>query len=759
MSLLQAGDAVTIKVVYNKTVYEDDNFRILSTVAVYDESLFPYPSNDKRVEVLVKGLFPSPDYAQQELEIVGEWRYDQKHRKYAIAVEYAIPLLPTTETGVYRFSKAIPGIGETTAKRIAAKFKNGFLQPDGKCPDVDRLMSAVKGLRECKASALYMSIRRVNISGELTRVLKNCVPGQTVRNVANRYGTTALEVVTSDPYRLFMDRVVQFQTADEIATNMGFSPTSSKRIRAGIIGQVRQRKERRASIIAEKEIVLNGALQLLNLPEQIITDEFNAMLKERVLVSAGKYCYTWEDFETERGLALKVTEYVKGSAKIPESDAKNYLDKFQEWKSQNAGIQLAERQEQAVKVVAENYLSVLTGGPGTGKTTVLKAIMETYRQAFPNKPITLMAPTGLASKRMSEACGVPARTIHKTLGLVPAPCESGFDDSDGLSIDGGLVIVDEFSMVGIHLANFLFKAVLLKPDTRVVLVGDVDQLPPVSPGAVLDGLISCGQIAVTRLNRNFRQEAGSAIVDAAYTINAGNCDLSFGGNFRMRVIENENDIEAETLQILETVKKAFDWSCKTYGEAQTYVLTPKRKAKPKKDGKDCVDTMLSANYLNPILRDIANPPSADKQFVKTGSRILREGDRVINLKNTPEVLNGEVGYIEKIEKSDVVLVTVDYDGVKVEYSPDRLKELDLAYAVTVHKVQGCEYASVIYPTSLTHGAMMQRNLLYTAVTRAKKSVVILGSKSSLAKTIKTVRGKVKQDLLSARIQVYCTKNS
>lgn len=759
MALLQAGDMVTLTVVYAKTVFEDENFRILNTVAAYDENKFPYPSNDKRVEVMVKGLFPQPDYPQQTLEVTGEWRYDQRHKQYTIAVEYAIPLLPTTETGVYRFTKAIPGLGEVTAKRIAQKFKHGFVLPNGSCPDADWLMAAVKGLRESKANALYQQLRRINTTGELTRLLKNCVSGQTIRNIANRYGTTALDIVNTNPYRLFVDRVVQFSSADEIAMATGIAVDDSRRIRAGILSQIRARKERRAAIIAEKDFVIGNSIQLLHLPEEIIVNEFNAMMQERVLVSAGKYCYTKDDFDTERNLALKVTEYVRAAKNIPTSDAKLFADKFEEWKNENPNIQLAERQQIAVQVVANNYLSVLTGGPGTGKTTVLKAIIETYRRANPDKNITLMAPTGLAAKRMAEACGMPARTIHKTLNLIPTPCEAGFDDSDGLSIDGGLVIVDEFSMVGIHLANFLFKAILLKPDTRLVLVGDVDQLPPVSPGAVLDGLISCGQITVTRLNRNFRQEAGSAIVDAACAINDGNTNLKFGGNFRMRVIENAENIDEETQNILETVKKAFKWSCDTFGEAQTYVLTPKRKAKPKKDGQDCIETLLSANHLNPLLRDIVNPPAADKNYFKTGARTFREGDRVINLKNTVEVLNGEIGYIDKIDKTDVVMVTVNYDGVLVEYSPDRLKELDLAYAVTVHKVQGCEYASVIYPTSSTHGSMMQRNLLYTAVTRAKKSVVIIGSKSSLEKTIQTVKSKVKQDLLSARIQVYCHKNA
>ena len=197
------------------------------------------------------------------------------------------------------------------------------------------------------------------------------------------------------------------------------------------------------------------------------------------------------------------------------------------------------------------------------------------------------------------------------------------------------------------------------------------------------------------------------------------------------------------------------WSMDTFGVDQTYVLSPKRKVKPKKDGKDCVDTILSTGFLNPILRDIANPPSADKEFIKSGLRMFREGDRVINLKNTAEVLNGEVGHVKKISMGDVSTVVVAFDdGVEVEYTLDRLKELDLAYAITVHKAQGCEYDSVIYPTSSTHGPMLQRNLLYTAVTRAKKSAVIIGSKESLKEAIKTVRSKTKKDLLAARIVRY-----
>lgn len=517
--MLQVGDTATLCVFYSHTVFEDENFRILSVFATYEENLFPFPSNDKKVEFIVKGLMSAPDYQYQELELTGEWRYDQSYKQYTLSVEYVIPTLPTTEKGVFRFCKSIHGIGDKVAKRISSILKNGFLLPTGKEPDVDWFIASIKGMTPGKASNLHSAIRRVNASAELTKILKGCVSGQVVRNIAARYGTCAVDTVIKTPYKLFVDRVVSFKSADTIAMTVGKDATDKERIRAGIIDQVRQRKGRLNSIIVEKEIVLQNALQVLNIPEDLIMNEFNDMMGKN-LVSAAKYCYLREDFETERGLAMKIAEYIEGAKKIAPSDVTNYLNNFEEWKKENA-ICLADRQELAVKAVASNLVSVLTGGPGTGKTTVLKAIMETYHKSFPNCPITLMAPAGLAAKRMASACGAPALTIHKTLGLIPADNDAGFDDSDGLSIDGGLVIVDEVSMVGIHLAKFLFDAVILKPDTRIVLVGDVDQLPPVSPGAVLDDLISCNRVTVTRLNRNFRQEAGSAIVDAAYAINEG----------------------------------------------------------------------------------------------------------------------------------------------------------------------------------------------------------------------------------------------
>lgn len=742
---IQVGEEVSIVGSYKHMLYEADNFYIISVDAPYDPFRFPVESSEKRVEFVAKGRFSTPDYVGQTLEFVGEWRFDQKYKAYTLSVQYTIPSLPKTSEGTISFLKSVRGIGNKIAARICDEFK-GNLQ--NVTLDEDWLTASIKGVTRAKAAALCGAIRRINSVAELTKLLRDMVPGDTIRRISVKYGSKALDMATGSPYKMVDDRAIPFKEADAVALALGWGKDDETRLRAGIISSMRGIKARTSSIIVDKQKLLAMAIQVLGVTEDVITQTLEQLYKERLLVSAASYCYLVEDYLAEKELSKKIVDF--SIAEVPPSEVTRYLNKFEEWKAEHPQMVLADKQSEGVKAVAAHQLSIITGGPGTGKTATLKAIMETYRKAYPKSNITLMAPTGLASKRMSEACALSASTIHKTLGLIPADTDAGFDDSDGLSIDGGLVIIDEFSMVDIYLSRFLLDAIMFAPDTRIVIVGDVDQLPSVSAGAVLDAMIASGEVKVTRLDRNFRQEAGSAIIDAAHAINAGDKNLQLNvGNFQFREISNK-DITVETAQILEEVKRAFVWSMKHFGLEQTYVLAPQRKAVIK-DKQTTPETLLSTQSLNPILRDIANPPAADKAFYKSGSRVFRVGDRVMNRKNTLEVLNGEIGYIKKIETIDVPVITVDYDGIEVEYTPDRLKQLDLAYAVTVHKSQGCEYDSVIYPTSLVQGMMLQRNLLYTAVTRAKRNVLILGSKESIDKAIQTKGSKSKRDLLAARI--------
>ncbi len=739
---IQVGEPVVLYGVVQNLMYESGTFRIVRVQSKNEPDKFPVSHHESVVDYTAKGNFLAPDYKGQVVELYGEWKYDTKYRDYSFDVQYASPGLPKTRSTAMAFLKSIKGIGEKLAGRICDEC-NGDIQ---RLPlDEDILAAKIKGFTVSKAALVCETVRKLNTTAELARVLKNSVPGETIQKIIRKYGTSAMDKVTLVPYNMALDKTVSFKEADMVALTLGWQTANKQRITTAIICAIRGLRSQTAAIVVETDAVLNTAYRLLHIDGALIQKEYEHLLVKRQLVKAGKYTYLYDDYVTERELSEKIVKCC--GEKPDERDKQYYLRRFESWKQRH--ITLAENQELAVKAVGDNFLSVITGGPGTGKTATLKAIMETYQDCFPNSAITLMAPTGLAAKRMSVACGMEARTIHKTLGLVPADNDSGFDDSSGLTLNGGLVIVDEFSMVGIHIARFLFEAIVFEPDLRIVIVGDVDQLPPVSPGAVLDDLILCQKVKVTRLNRNFRQEAGSAIIDNAYAINEGNTNLSFTGNFQYREVQDK-DLALETKAILDEVKRAFEESCKTYGLAQTFVLAPQRKSEVK-NGETTIKTLLSTSSMNPILRDIVNPPAAGKAFFKTGSRIFRVGDRVINLKNTSEVMNGEIGYIQSIDKQDVPVITVNFLGNEVEYTPDMLKHLDLAYCITVHKAQGAEYESVIYPSSMTQDIMLQRNLLYTAVTRAKKNVLIIGNRYSIDKCIRTVKNKTKRDLLAARI--------
>lgn len=741
------NNELELRVMCVQPMFEDENFKIFRAIADFEKHLFPFKANEPegQVSFVVKGSVAAPIYKGQTLDVVGRWIYDSKYQQHSFAASYASPLLPSTEEGVMGFCVSVDGIGKRVAARVAQQLPHGFTLASGEMVEADWLVASIKGMTPAKAGRLINALQRVNASGELAKLLKGCVGGEIIDAIVVQYGEKSVELISAKPYKPFYDHVLSFPKADAVAMALGMDVYAEERLEAGIYDQIFRRRQVMSAIIAEREKVVSGATRSLGVSQDVVQKQIERLSDSNQVVDEQGYLYLARDYDTEVQLANHIAAFVEQGALVKNGDKARYMKNFENWK-QSGKISLAEKQESAVEAVAGNVLTVLTGGPGTGKTTVLKAVLETYRKTYPGSPVTLMAPAGLAAKRLSEACGFPAATIHSTLGLIPTEGAEGIDDSGACSLDGGLVIVDEVSMVGIHLAKYIFELVALKPDTRVVLVGDADQLPSVSPGSVLDDLINCGKVKVTRLDKNFRQ-GSSAIVDAANAINSGRPDLlRFGGNFRMRVVEGPT-LDEETKNILDNVKRAFAWSIGEFGLEQTYVLTPKRKAK----AGESVDTLLSSAYLNPILRDIANPQSADKDFVKIGSRLYRMGDRVINLKNSNETMNGEIGHIVKIDKGDVTTVTIKYSNNEVEYTTDRLNEVDLAYAITVHKSQGNEYDSVIYPSSKTHGPMLQRNLLYTAVTRAKKSAVVIGSRDALKCSILTVKTKNRKDFLANRV--------
>lgn len=753
MPNIAMGEETSIVVVYEDTLFEADGFLIIKVEAPYDPAKFPTEYKTRSVSFTVKGKFAAPDYKGQVMELVGEWRFDNKYKQNTFVASYSIPAMPKTKEEVVKFIKSIRGVGAKSAERICEVFDGNL---DEAAKDADVMAAMVKGLRVSQARKVQSAVKRLHVCAEMTRILKDKVSSECIKRIANKYGSDALDVITSNPYEMTINKTIPFADADTIAFSQQWSPEAMERIKAGVLCAVRTAKSFNGSIVSPKDQVHTIATKILNVDSSLIRAATAALCEDYTLIPAKNWWYLRDDYSTEKALARRISEFV--NKEIAPKEQQIYLDKFSEWEQKHPDMKLAEKQEYAVKAVASHCLSVVTGGPGTGKTSTLKAIMETYQMAFPSSHITLMAPTGLAAKRMSSSCGMEALTIHKTLHLLPAENEAGFDDSNGISIDGGLIIVDEFSMVGLYLANFLFQAIVDNPDVRIVIVGDVDQMPSVQAGSVLDDLIQSEVVTVTRLDRNFRQEAGSTIIDAAYAINAGNTNLPYNnGNFSYWEISN-NDTDIEAMQIRDQVLASFAESIKTYGLDQTYVLAPQRRCETK-DGKITTKTLLSTAALNPLLRDIANPSTDGKTHRKYNGKAYRIGDRVINLKNDEDVMNGDIGYIKDLIAGDTPAIIVDFDGNEIEFGSDRFKNLDWAYAITVHKSQGSEYDSVIYPSCMTQAVMLRRNLLYTAVTRAKKSVTLIGSRNSINKAISTVGAKQKRDLLAARINLLVKKEN
>ena len=409
------------------------------------------------------------------------------------------------------------------------------------------------------------------------------------------------------------------------------------------------------------------------------------------------------------------------------------------------GITLSQRQAEAVEMAFRHNLSIITGGPGTGKSTILRAVVEGYRMLFPNRRIALAAPTGKASRRMAETTGVEdAQTLHSLLML-------GGDDSGPKKkrqLEAGLLIVDETSMVDMWLAHQLFTC--LSPDTKVLLVGDADQLESVGAGNVFQELIESGIVPVTVLDQIFRQAQDSRIAYNARFINEGNGELYYGPDFSFIPVTDQEEAA-------ETVRRLYKEEAARVGIQRLQILSPYRK-----NGE------ASSENLNKAIREEINPETEGKPEVIYGSRAFRLRDRVIQLKNNSKmvlydrqssiigkgVFNGDVGYVREIRPNTVI---INFDGRYAKYPLDHLEELELSYAMTIHRAQGSEYDTVIIPLLAAHRVLLTRNLLYTAVTRAKGKVILVGQKKALFIAVSKTRKGKRNTLLAERMRLYYQK--
>ena len=640
----------------------------------------------------------------------GEWKVDKRYGSQFVAATWE-ETMPATVYGIEKYlgSGLVKGIGPRFARAIVQRF--GTETIDIIETDIERLYEVPNIGRKRVAKIRESWEKQKDIKNVMLFLQGYGVSTAYAAKIYREYGKESIDKVRENPYRLADDIWgIGFKTADGIAAKMGYEKEDPRRCRSGILYTLGQLSDE-GHVYAGEEQLVKTAGQLLEAGETAIRDTLAGMLQAEDLILDKDAIYLPPFYHAECGTSRRLRD-------LAQSTGRSLFDGLFDPSSLTAetGIEYDEVQLAAIRQAVTSKVMVLTGGPGTGKTTTTQGIIAALKKA--GLRVLLAAPTGRAAKRMSEATGMEAKTIHRLLEYNP---QDGYKRNDENPLEGDALIVDECSMIDILLMNNLLKAVPV--GMRLVFVGDIDQLPSVGAGNVLRDIIDSQRIPVVRLVRIFRQAQKSRIVMNAHTINQGRFPDTSNGRDTDFFFMREDDPERAAETIVRLVKERLP---RAYRESpdRIQVLTPMQRG------------VVGAANLNLLLQQALNPsgPSLGR-----GGYTYRQGDRVMQLRNNyaKEVFNGDLGYIREVDTEDRML-TVDFDGKKVEYDVTELDELTLAYATTIHKAQGSEYPIVVMPVLMTHFVMLQRNLIYTGITRAKKICVLIGAMKALAYAVRNV---------------------
>ena len=662
----------------------------------------------------------------------GEWRVDKRYGQQ-FQCETWEEVMPATAYGIEKYlgSGLVKGIGPKIAKLIVGHFGTDTIEVIE--TDIERLYE-VPGIGKKR-------VEKIRESWEKQKDIKNVmlflqgfgVSTAYAAKIYRQYGKESIDKVKENPYRLADDIWgIGFKTADGIARKMGYEMNDERRLRSGLIYTLNQLADE-GHCYAEEEQLIATAKQMLEADEECIRTAMTHAIETEDLMLDGTAIYLPPFYYAECGTANRLNTLVHTKEEGSIFTTRFDLGKLQ----RETGIEYDEVQVEAIRQAIASKVMVLTGGPGTGKTTTTKAIIAALQSA--GMRILLAAPTGRAAKRMNEATGMEAKTIHRLLEYNP---QDGYKRNDENPLEGDALIVDECSMIDIILMNNLTKA--LPTTMRLVLVGDIDQLPSVGAGNVLRDIIDSGVIPVVRLTRIFRQAQSSRIVMSAHAINRG-CfpDISNGQHtdfFFMKQEEPEKVAETIVSLVRDRLPKAY-----RQPTANIQVLTPMQRG------------VVGAANLNMALQQALNYNTA---ALVRGGYTFKEGDRVMQLRNNydKDIYNGDLGYVRSVDMEERTL-TVDFDGQMVEYEASELDELTLAYATTIHKSQGSEYPIVVMPVLMTHYVMLQRNLIYTGITRAKKICVLVGQTKALAYAIHNMKVLKRNTRLKERLAPVATDSA
>jgi len=651
------------------------------------------------------------------LECTGSWHNDRTHGMQFKATHLQV-VQPTTLEGIEKYlgSGMVKGIGSHFAKVLVQAFGADVFEVIEETPQRLLELPGIGRKRMETVAAAWVEQKAVR---EIMVFLQSHGLG-TARAVRiyKTYGNEAILKVTENPYRLALDiHGVGFKTADALAAKLGIAPDSLIRAQAGV-RHVLQELSGNGHCAASRTELAESAATLLEIPLPVIESAIAAEIAEESLVAdqiAGRPClFLAPLYRAEVGVATGLSRLAPGAPPWGEIVAEQALP----WVEGETGLTLSASQREAVRLALKSKVLVITGGPGVGKTTLVNSILGIIRAR--NVRVTLCAPTGRAAKRLSESTGLEAKTIHRLLEFDPQTF--GFKRGKEHPLDTDLVVLDESSMVDVVLMNKLLPAI---PDrAALLLVGDVDQLPSVGPGCVLADIITSGAVPTVRLTEIFRQAASSRIIVNAHRINQGELPLKDEGkelsDFYFIPANSPEDIHAKLLQVVtERIPKRFG----LHPVRDIQVLTPMNRGG------------LGARSLNAELQQALNG-MAEPKVTRFGTSFA-PGDKVIQTVNNydKEVFNGDIGRIVTLDQEEGTL-SVDYDDRLVPYEFSELDELSLAYATSIHKSQGSEYSAVVLPLAMQHYTMLERNLIYTAVTRGKKLVVVIGEPKALAMAVK-----------------------
>ncbi len=654
----------------------------------------------------------------------GQWKVNRQYGSQ-FAVETYEEAMPATLFGLEKYlgSGLVKGIGPKFSKLIVAKF--GMDTFDIIEKDCQRL-GEVDGIGPKRIKKIHDSwMKQLDIKDVMVFLQGNGVSTAYAAKIYKAYGKESIDKVKQNPYCLADDIWgIGFKTADAIAAKMGYGKNDERRCRSGILYTLNQLANE-GHVYANRDQLLEAGVKLLEADKASIESALDHMIAAEDLKTEGEAIYLPPFYFSEVGTANKLktllsTRQQKMFEREPDIAAI----------SKKTGITYDNLQAEAIRTAVHNKVMVLTGGPGTGKTTTEDGIIAAFKEM--GLHILLAAPTGRASKRMTEATGMEAKTIHRLLEFNPA---EGYKRNDENPLEGDALIIDECSMIDIVLMNSLLKAV--PADMRLLLVGDVDQLPSVGAGNVLRDIIDSDVVPVVRLTRIFRQAQTSRIIMNAHAINAGRMpDIRNGkqSDFFFMECEEPEKIASTIVDLVShRLPKAYNLP-----RSSIQVLTPMQRS------------VIGANNLNISIQQRVNPTG--NGLTRAGFA-FRKGDRVLQLKNdyTKEVFNGDIGLITAVNMEDRTL-TVSFDGKEVEYESTELDELSLAYATTIHKSQGSEYPIVVIPVHFTNYVMLQRNLIYTAVTRAKKVCVVIGQRRALWYAVSHITVTERNTRLKERLQ-------